>query len=112
MTKFKAIFVAALATLFTGCMNAYVRWPTTSREIESVYQSTGEMAGITLIASFPQMMSDNGSPDGFIPENLISIPFFGLPCFVDTVLEGVVDTICLPYDIPISIHREKDKVVK
>ena len=53
MTKFKAIIVAALATLLTGCMNVYVRWPTTSREIESVYQSTVEMAGVTWIASFP-----------------------------------------------------------
>lgn len=112
MTKFKAIIVAALATLLTGCMNVYVRWPTTPRQIESVYQSTGEMAGVTWIASFPQTMADLGPHPAFMWENLISIPFFGLPCFVDTVLEGVVDTICLPYDIPVSIHREKDKVVK
>ena len=45
-------------------------------------------------------------------ENCISIPFFGLPCLVDTILEGVVDTVCLPYDIPVSIQRQKDKVVK
>lgn len=70
------------------------------------------MAGITLIASFPQMMADSGPHPAFMWENCISIPFFGLPCFVDTVLEGVVDTICLPYDIPVSIHREKDKVVR
>ena len=70
------------------------------------------MAGITLIASFPQMMADSGSHPAFMWENCISIPFFGLPCFVDTVLEGVVDTICLPYDIPVSIHRKKYKVVK
>ena len=100
--------LACVALLFvTGCMNAYVRWPTTERQIESVYQSTGEMAGITIIASFPQMMSDNGSPDGFIPENLISIPFLGLPCLVDTVLEGVIDTVCLPYDWPVSHYRAK-----
>ena len=110
--KLFGIVVVACILFLTGCMNMYVRWPTTSREIESVYQSTGEMAGITLIASFPQMMADSGPHPAFMWENCISIPFFGLPCFVDTVLEGVVDTICLPYDIPVSIHREKDKVVK
>jgi hypothetical protein len=70
------------------------------------------MAGITIIASFPQMMADSASHPAFMWENLVSIPLFGLPCLVDTVLEAVVDTVCLPYDIPVSIQRQKDKVVK
>lgn len=110
-TLFRTLALTS-ALFLSGCMNMYVRWPTTPREIEKVYQSTGEMAGITLIASFPQMMADSGPHPAFMWENCISIPFFGLPCFVDTVLEGCVDTICLPYDIPVSISRQKDKVVK
>jgi len=58
------------------------------------------------------MMADSGPHPTFMWENFISVPFFGLPCFVDTVLEGVVDTVCLPYDISVSIHRQKGKVVK
>lgn len=112
MKTFTAICVLLCVLSLTGCMNAYVRCPSTSRRIESVYQSTGEMAGVTLIASFPQIMACSGPHPVFMWENCISVPFLGLPCFTDTVLEGIVDTVCLPYDIPVSIHRKKDKVVK
>ena len=53
MKGFFGICALACVLLLTGCMNAYVRWPTTSRRIEGAYQSTCEMAGITLVAAFP-----------------------------------------------------------
>ena len=35
--------------------------------------------------------------DGLVWQNIFTIPV-GCICFVDVALEGVVDTICYPYD--------------
>ena len=104
----KAILAAVAAAFLSGCLNLYTRFPTTNPRIEMCYQSTAAMAGATVVASFPQMMSDAGHPPAFMWENLISIPFLGLPCFVDTVCEACVDTVCLPVDWCMSEAREDD----
>ena len=99
-------FVLALA-VFSGCMNCYVRFPTTNPEIESCYGCTRTMAEFTVVGSFPQMMSDNPGDGGFMWENLVTIPFIGLPCLVDTACETCIDTVCLPADYFIVRAREK-----
>lgn len=107
----KAVVVLAFvlaSAVFSGCMNCRVRFPTTNPKIEECYMCTRTMAAFTIIGSFPQMMSDNPGDGGFMWENLISIPFIGLPCFVDTCLEAAVDTVCLPADYFIVRAREKD----
>ena len=53
---------------------------------------------------FPQVMASGGH-EVFIPENIISIPC-GLVCMCDVPFEVVLDTICLPYDWPISRYRK------
>lgn len=104
----KAILAAVAATLLSGCLNLYTRFPTTDPKIEMCYQSTAGMARATVIASFPQMMSDSPSTSGSLCwENLLTVPFLGLPCFVDTVCEACVDTVCLPIDWCISEAREE-----
>ena len=104
----KLLAIAAVAAL-SGCMNLYTRFPTTSAKVERVYQSSREMAAISVIAAFPQMMSDCPSDSGLMWENLISVPFLGLPCAVDAVLEACVDTVCLPADWPLSAYRKEAK---
>ena len=100
--------LVALMSCACGCMNMYTRFPTTNPKIEQCYQSTCMMAGVTVIGSFPQMMSDVPSRSGSLCwENLISVPFIGLPCFVDTCLEACVDTVCFPADWFIAEAREE-----
>lgn len=107
----KAVFMLAFvlaSAVFSGCMNCCVRFPTTNPKIVECYMCTRTMAVLTVIGSFPQMMSDNPGDGGFMFENLILIPFIGLPFFVDTCLEAAVDTVCLPADYFIVRAREKD----
>ena len=59
---------------------------------------------MSYVVMFPQVMA-SGEHSAFVPENIISIPC-GIVCFCDTVLEAVVDTVCLPYDWPVSNYRE------
>lgn len=88
-----------------GCANIMVtRNPFEKERIEHVYQGTGMSAGVALIVAFPQMMSDAPSIHGFDPLNIFTIPL-GCLVLVDTVCEAAIDTVCLPYDIPVSIAR-------
>lgn len=104
----RKVFVLAACAWMCGCVNLYTRFPTTNPEIEECYQSTRVMAAMTVIGSFPQMMSDVPSKSGSLCwENLISVTFIGLPCFVDTCLEAAVDTVCLPADYFMARAREK-----
>lgn len=80
----KAVFMLAFvlaSAVFSVCMNCCVRFPTTNPKIVECYMCTRTMAVLTVIGSFPQMMSDNPGDGGFMLENLILIPFIGLPFF-------------------------------
>jgi hypothetical protein len=103
-TAFPLLLVCALAC--SGCVNLYTRFPTTDAKIESVYQSSRVAAMLATVGSFPQMMSDAGDADAFIWENLISVPFIGLPCAVDAACEACIDTVFLPYDLYVVKSKE------
>ena len=103
----KRVFPVVAVVCASGCVNIYERFPTTAPRIESVYQSTSAAAALTVIASFPQVMSD-GKRD-FMWENCLTIPFLGLPCAVDTVLEACVDAVCFPVDLPLAASRREGK---
>ena len=66
------------------------------------------MAAMTVVASFPQMMSDSPGDGWFRWENCLTIPLLGLPCLVDTACETCLDTVFLPADWIISEVREED----
>lgn len=101
---------ACMAIILCGCVNVYTRFPTTLPRIETCYQCTRVMAGMTVVGSFPQMMSDSPSEsESLCWMNLVSVPFIGLPLFVDTCLESVVDTVFLPADWPLSAARRNGK---
>jgi len=107
MKRFQLVILCAFAIL-GGCMNLYTRCPWTNPKIEDVYQCSREAVAFAMIGSFPQMMSD--APDrGWRWENCLTIPFIGLPCAVDAVCEGVIDTVCLPVDWPLSASRKEAK---
>ena len=98
----------AVITALSGCINLYTRFPTSEPRIERVYQCSHQAAGLSIVASFPQMMSDCPSDNGFMVENLFTIPFLGLPCAVDAICEACIDTVCLPIDWPLSASRKED----
>ena len=100
----KTLLALALASL-SGCMNLYTRCPGTPREITSIYQCSREMVPLSCVVMFPQMMSDS-SPDAFYAENLLTIPL-GVLCLGDAACEAVIDTVCLPFDYPVSRYRRK-----
>lgn len=105
----KKLIITAIAVVsLCGCMNLYTRFPTTDAEIKSVYQCSREAAGMAIICSFPQAMSDCPGDSGWMWENLLTIPFLGLPCAVDAVCEACIDTVCLPFDWPMSAMRSKE----
>lgn len=62
-------------------------------------------AGASVIVAYPQMMSTTGG-NGFEFVNIFTIPL-GLLVFCDAVCEFPVDTVCLPFDIPISSARDR-----
>ena len=101
----KKLFLIVLLAAMCGCVNIYTRWPTTDERIDRVYQCSREAAALSVICSFPQMMSDNPGKSGFMWENIFTIPFLGLPCAVDAVCEACIDTVCLPVDWPLSAVR-------
>ena len=99
---------SAVVSAFGGCMNIYTRLPATNVRVIRVYQCYRQMAALSVVASFPQMMSDSPSTShSFMIENLLTIPFLGLPVAVDAACEAVIDTVCLPYDWPVSEYRNK-----
>lgn len=105
-----AIIASIGVSLMTGCVNLYTRCPGTNAQIEEVYQSSRLAAAFSIVGAFPQMMSDNPSTSGsWRWENLISIPFIGLPCTVDAVCEACIDTVCLPVDWPLAASRREGK---
>ena len=104
----KKLATIAMAAMLCGCINGYTRFPTTDAKIERVYQCSREAAALSIVCSFPQMMSDCPSDNGWMWENLFTIPFLGLPCAVDAVCEACIDTVLLPVDWPLSASR-RDK---
>jgi len=102
------VFAVSVIAFACGCVNLYTRFPTTDERITKVYQCSREAAGLSVLLSFPQAMSD-GPSRGFMWENLLTIPFLGLPCAVDAVCEACIDTVCLPVDWPLAASRRKGK---
>ena len=86
----------ALALSMTGCVNLYVRCPGTPSKINTVPQVISWRGA--------QVEARSSTRETFVMENLITIPI-GCIGFCDTALEAVVDTVCLPYDWPISNYR-------
>ena len=103
----KRVFPVVAVSCVCGCVNIYTRWPTTDERIDRVYQCSREAAALSVICSFPQMMSDNPGKSGFMWENIFTIPFLGLPCAADAVCEACIDTVCLPVDWPLAAARNK-----
>ena len=104
----KNILILSAALILGGCVNCYTRFPTTNERIERVYQCSREAAALSVIIAFPQMMSDNPGDGGFMWENIFTVPL-GCLCLCDAACEAVIDTVCLPFDWPISAARRKDK---
>lgn len=104
----KNMLILSAALILGGCVNCYTRFPTTNERIERVYQCSREAAALSVIIAFPQMMSDNPGDGGFMWENIFTVPL-GCLCLCDAACEAVIDTVCLPFDWPISAARRKDK---
>ena len=105
MSRFFRIFGIGALLACAGCVNVYTRFPTTSERIERVYQCSREAAGLSILVAFPQMMSDSPGA-GYMWENIFTIPL-GCLCLCDAAVEAVVDTVCLPYDWPVSASRSR-----
>lgn len=103
------VAVGAMLSALCGCINCYTRFPTSDTRIERVYQCSRQAAALSIVAAFPQVMTDTGHPEPFMWENIFTIPFLGLPCAVDAVCEGVIDTVCLPVDWPLAAARRGGK---
>lgn len=107
MNKILATTLSAL--LLAGCANMItVRNPFNDTKVSEVYQCTRCAAGASVVVAFPQMMSD--CPGDYGPQiyNILTVPL-GIVCFADAILESVVDTVCLPFDIPISNKRKENR---
>jgi len=92
--------------LCAGCVNLYTRWPTTEEKITMVYQCSREAAGLSVLVAFPQMMSDCPSDNGYMWENIFTVPL-GCLCLCDAAVEACIDTVCLPVDWPLSASRKE-----
>lgn len=101
------VLAACALSLASGCANLYTRFPTTNAKIEQVYQSSRQAAGLSIIVAFPQMMSDVPG-QGYMWENIFTVPL-GCLCLCDAVCEAAIDTVCLPFDWPISAKRKRDQ---
>ena len=101
----KNMLILSAALILGGCANCYTRIPTTDEKITMVYQCSREAAGLSVLIAFPQAMSD-GPSRGFMWENIFTIPL-GCLCLCDAACEAVIDTVCLPFDWPISAVRRK-----
>ena len=104
----KLLATVLMACTMTGCVNLYTRWPTTDEKITMVYQCSREAAGLSVLVAFPQAMSDCPGDGGFMLENIFTIPL-GCLCLCDAVCEVAIDTVCLPFDWPISAKRKRDQ---
>lgn len=104
----KKTFAIIILSLASGCVNLLTtRNPFSDCKVGQAYQSTRMAAGASVIVAYPQMMSTTGG-NGFEFVNIFTIPL-GLLVFCDAVCEFPVDTVCLPFDIPMSISRDKQK---
>lgn len=101
-----ALFVSAILSLLGGCANLYTRCPATDARIERTYQCSGQAATLSVVASFPQMMSDTSESGRLRWENCLTIPFLGLPIAVDAACEFCIDTVLFPCDYLISDSRK------
>jgi len=101
----QTLLTAALA-LCAGCMNLYVRNPLTDVRIDEVYKSTRTVGLLSYAIAFPQIMNPAGD-GGWMLANLLTIPV-GCVCLCDAACEAAIDTVCLPYDWPVSAKREAD----
>lgn len=108
--SFGAIFAAAFISLLSGCMNVYTRMPLTNSRIERTYQSTEQMAALSCVVAFPQIMSPDGS-NGFDPWNIVTVPL-GIVCLVDDALEAVCDTAFWPADRMLEKKRKWERTRK
>lgn len=92
-----------LCMAFCGCVNIYVRFPTTDARIEKTYQSTEEAALLSTVLMFPQIMND--APfKGLVWENVYTIPL-GCVGFCDTACEAVLDTVLFLPDYTLAAKR-------
>ena len=98
--------VAFTISFVSGCVNLYTRL-SADAEIEQVYQSSRQAAGLSIIVAFPQLMSD-APGQGYMLVNIFTIPL-GCLCLCDAVCEAAIDTVCLPFDWPISAKRKRDQ---
>ena len=105
----KRVFHIVAIAYLCGCVNIYTRNPITDMRIEDSYQSTEIALTATLALSFPQMVSLGGNSKGLQWYNCLTIPFFGLPCAIDSVCEGVLDTVFYPIDYLIVEKRHPSK---
>lgn len=101
------VYLVIASIMLSGCMNCLVRFPTTSPKIEACYECTQTMAAFVIAGSFPQIVSECSSDDGFKWYNIFTVPLIGLPCLADTCIEACIDTVCLPADYLIIRAREK-----
>lgn len=99
----KLILVVAAGLMLSGCINMYTRMPGTKAKITDIYQSTKQAAAMSVVVAFPQIMASSGGK-GFYWENLLTVPL-GLMVGVDALAEACIDTVCLPYDWPVSAAR-------
>ena len=105
----RLIVISGAALLLAGCANMItVRNPFSDDRVQEVYQCTRMAAGASVVVAFPQMMSDCPSEYGPQLYNILTVPL-GVLCFADAICESVVDTVCLPFDIPISNKRNENK---
>lgn len=103
-----AALLFGLAVVLSGCVNCYTRCPGTNGKIKGIYQSAKTAAVFSYVVSFPQVMSDSPKDYRLDLMNIITVPA-GIVVFCDAVAEFVVDTICLPFDWPISEYRKGTK---
>ena len=94
----KVSIVALACVLASGCVNIVgARNPWSTMKVEECYQSTRLAASAAIITAFPQLMSDSPSTEGFMVENVFTIPL-SLFVFADAICEIPFDTLFLPYD--------------
>ena len=100
--------VASVVMFCGGCVNCYTRFPTTDARIEEVYQCSRQAAALSLVCAFPQMMSDRPGDNGFMWENVFTIPI-GCIGLCDTACEAAIDTVLLPIDWPLAHYRKEPR---
>ena len=107
MKEIKTILMVLALLVTSGCINLYTRAPFTDKKIERTYQSSGEAFGLSIIVSFPQIMSDNPSTPDFMVENIFTIPC-GMVVAADGCVEFALDTVFWPCDKILAINRKKE----